>query len=78
MKDIISYYMVLKSAAGFYIGKLCCEYNGSILPYGRGGGYTQSKETAESWLKEYADMGERVEDYETFKARCVLKGYLNK
>ena len=43
MNYIISEYKVLKSAAGYYIGRLCHEGDGLWIPYDRATGYYRSE-----------------------------------
>lgn len=50
MTEIISELKVLKSAAGFYIGRDCVEEDGFRSPYSRESGYYPTKAAAKADL----------------------------
>lgn len=52
----VSEYQVLKSAAGYYIGRLCDEGDGFWMPYDRDSGYFETKESAQKELDFRADV----------------------
>ena len=47
----ISEYKVLKSAAGYYVGRLCQDEDGFWMPYDRASGYYATAEEAEEILE---------------------------
>lgn len=51
-KTIVGRRQVLKSAAGFYIGRLCYE-GGCPQPYCRDSGYYTDEESAKAELNDY-------------------------
>ena len=75
-KLFISKMMVLKSAAGYYYGRLCIE-DDCPQPYSREGGYFRTEEAAQYWLEQDYSPNE-IETMEEFNARYVLKKRLNK
>jgi hypothetical protein len=75
-KLFISNYMVMKSNAGYYVGLACYEEmdDGEWLPqpYDRLGGYSETREEAESELGDVKRCGDDIETMKEFDARFLL------
>lgn len=71
----VSYFMVMQSAAGYYIGQYCYEDMGDgewlLQPYDRDTGYYKTREQAELMLKGYKGEA-RTETEEEYEARFIL------
>lgn len=52
---VVLEYTALKSAAGWYVGRLCITEEGSTEPFDRASGYFRSKEEALEQVKYYSN-----------------------
>ena len=56
VEELVSDPMVLKSAAGFYIGELCWDQEYKIpMPYSRIQGYYETEEEAQKDLNDFTE-----------------------
>jgi len=66
-KEWISQLKVLKSNAGYYIGRMCQDEDGCMQPYSRESGYYRTREEAEHDLcEEHGDIKKRMQEGEEF------------
>lgn len=74
---VISGYMILESAAGYYIGRVCADIysDGDVCPqpYDNAMGYTRDINMAQTWYKSYEDDGEFIETTSDFDTRVKYR-----